>query len=146
MGFFDKINAVITVLAVIYLLRLDNYWAYCPSATEMLAAHLKKDPSLLVNDNFLVTGHPNAAVAADALPMQFISATELPEKQDPVAAFHIQQNLNLYTMLVNARRWDALDLVFHENVWANYSSLIGTFHPLSDLQNGLQKSGLRVIS
>jgi hypothetical protein len=51
--------------------------------------------------------------------MQFFSAIESPRKQDPDPASHIQQILNLNAMLMNARRREVLELVFHEEVWAN---------------------------
>ena len=88
-------------------------------------------------------GTPTVALEPAALPTSFAAVTQV---RDPVAIMRIQQTLNLYPFLVDGKQWDRLDMVFHENVWANYSALIGAFHPLSVLQEGLQRSTAQITT
>lgn len=81
-------------------------------------------------------GTPTVALDAAALPTSFAAVISA---QDPVAVLQIHQTLNLYPFLIDGKQYDHLDLVFHENVWANYSGL-GVLHPLSVLEAGLKNS------
>lgn len=81
-------------------------------------------------------GTPTVALDAAALPTSFAAVTGA---QDPVAVLQIHQTLNLYPFLIDGKQYDHLDLVFHENVWANYSG-VGVLHPLSVLEVGLRNS------
>jgi hypothetical protein len=58
----------------------------------------------------------------------------------------IRQTLALYALIIDGKRFDLLHHVFHENVWANYSALIGVFHPLGVLQEGLETALREVTS
>lgn len=84
----------------------------------------------------LPIGTPTVALDAAALPTSFAAVTRA---QDPVAVLQIHQTLSLYPFLIDGKQFDHLDLVFHENVWANYSAL-GVFQPLSALEVALRKS------
>ncbi|MCJ1270666.1 hypothetical protein MMC22_010563 [Lobaria immixta] len=75
-------------------------------------------------------GTPTVALNAAALPTSFANVTNA---QDPVTVLQIHQTLSLYPFLIDGKQFDHLDLVFHENVWANYSGL-GAFQPLSTLE------------
>lgn len=88
-------------------------------------------------------GMPTVALEPAALPTSFAAVTQI---HDPVAVLQIQQTLSLYPFLVDGKQWDHLDMVFHENVWANYSALIGAFHPLSVLQEGLRKATAQITT
>lgn len=88
-------------------------------------------------------GTPTVALEPAALPASFAAVTQV---RDSVAVMQIQQTLSLYPFLVDGKQWDRLDMVFHDNVWANYSALIGAFHPLSVLQEGLKKSTAQITT
>lgn len=85
-----------------------------------------------------ITGTPIDAIESHELPNTFAAVIE--PNQDAATVLQIQQTLSLYAFLIDGKQFEKLDMVFHENVWANYSSLIGIFHPLYVLKAGLQRS------
>lgn len=82
-------------------------------------------------------GMPTVALKPAALPTSFAAVTQA---QDAGAILQIQQTLSLYPFLVDGKQWDHLDLVFHENVWANYSAPLDALYPLSVVKEGLKKA------
>ncbi|PGH13472.1 hypothetical protein AJ79_03602 [Helicocarpus griseus UAMH5409] len=91
-----------------------------------------------------IKGAPIDAVGAAKLPFAFASVIE--PNQDVAAMLQIQQTMSLYAVLVDGKQFDKLDLVFHNDVWANYSALLGVLHPLSALKTGLQRSVSAVMT
>ena len=88
-------------------------------------------------------GVPTVALEPAALPTAFAAVTQI---QDAAAVLQIQQTLSLYPFLIDGKQWDYLDLVFHENVWTNYSGLPGPLQPLAALQEALRKVLTRVTT
>jgi hypothetical protein len=88
-------------------------------------------------------GTSTAALEAEALPSSFAAVVK---SHDYVNTLQIQQTLALYAFIVDGKQWDQLDMVFYDNVWANYSALIGVFHPLSALRAGLKTSVAQVTT
>lgn len=86
----------------------------------------------------LLTGTPIDAIDGTEIPSTF--ATVIEPNQDVGAVLQIQQTLSLYAFIVDGKQFDKLDMIFHENVWANYSALIGVFHPLDALKAGLERA------
>ncbi|KAI9743546.1 MAG: hypothetical protein M1818_002860 [Claussenomyces sp. TS43310] len=88
-------------------------------------------------------GTSTVALEAAALPTSFAAAVQ---PQDATALLQIQQTLSTYAFIIDGKQYEQLGRVFHDNVWANYSALIGSFHPLSVLQVGLRRSLAQVTS
>ncbi|MCJ1264520.1 hypothetical protein MMC22_004392 [Lobaria immixta] len=86
-------------------------------------------------------GTPTVALNAAALPTSFANVTN---PQDPTAVLQIHQTLGLYPFVIDGKQFDRLDLVFHENVWANVT-MLGVFQSLSALEAGL-KSFLAAVT
>ena len=83
-------------------------------------------------------GYAMKTMPLSEVPNAFANITR--SNQNMEAITQIRQTLSLYPFLVDGKQWDKLGLVFHDNVWANYSALIGAFHPLSVLKAGLRDS------
>jgi len=88
-------------------------------------------------------GTSTTALEAAALPSSFAAVVK---SHDYVNTLQIQQTLGLYAFIVDGKQWDQLDMVFYDDVWANYSALIGVFHPLSALKAGLRTSVAQVTT
>lgn len=82
-------------------------------------------------------GGPIKTLSLSEIPAAFANTSR--PKQNTDAITQIRQTMNMYPFLVDGKQFDKLGLVFHENIWANYSALIGAFHPLSVLKAGLEK-------
>lgn len=84
-------------------------------------------------------GTPTASVSQSELPSRYVGAARNPFP-NVEAITSIQQTLNMYPFIIDGKQWDMLSIVFYEDVWANYSALIGAFHPLSVLKEGLENA------
>ena len=78
-----------------------------------------------------------SAISFAKLPSTYSSATH---PQDPIALEQIRNTLALYPLAIDGKNFAALDLVFSQDVVANYSAPLNVLTPLSTVQSILQKS------
>ena len=78
-----------------------------------------------------------SAISFAKLPSTYSVATH---PQDPIALEQIRNTLALYPLAIDGKNFAALDLVFSQDVVANYSAPLNVLTPLSIVQSVLQKS------
>lgn len=89
--------------------------------------------------------HPtnDSIVSFDNLPTAFAGAVHL---QNPADVEQIRNTLWLYPLAIDGKNFAALDLVFTQDVVANYSAPLNVLTPLSAVQAALQRSLMPVTT
>lgn len=106
-----------SLLVYLFLFSISTAFASCPAKASLPSS----------------TGPVSFAEA----PAVFSGATH---SQDPVVVDQIRHTLSLYSLAIDGKDYEALDLVFTKDAAANYSAPLGVVTPLSAIESVVQKA------